>query len=199
MSKYNLILQSWGKHLLQPKFFIPGKPLDSNASQFPPADAPVDSVRMNSASEGCDVTSMFGTPVWADVVIKDNVVNGRQLQLLWVLVTVSMKKNIVKTVIQGRNGTVKEYICDGDYEITLEGGLFDANPNRYPVEDMNTMVYLLKLAEALPVTSEYLQLFGIQNIVIEGFDLKQQSGSQNVQLFSIKAVSDEPIELNEEA
>ncbi len=198
MSKYTLILESWGKHLLQPKFFIPGKPLESNSSQFPTANTPEDSVRMNSASEDCELTSMFGTPVWADVIIKDNVVNGRQLQLLWVLVTVSMRKHIVETIVQGRPGTVKEYVCDGDYEITMEGGLFDQNPNRYPVEDMNTLVYLMKLAEALPVTSEYLQMFGIHNVVVVGFDFRQQPGSQNVQLFSIKALSDEPIELVEE-
>jgi hypothetical protein len=197
-TKHTFILQGLGKHFAMPEFFIPGKPLDSNSSEFPAVQAPDETVRMNSASEDCELTSMFGQPVWADVILKDNVTGGRELQLLWVIVTVSNRKNIVKTAIQGRAGTVKEFISDGDYEITLEGGLFDQNPSRYPIEYMNTLQYLCTLKEAIPVTSEFLQLFGINKIVIESRDFKQEEGTQNVQLFTIRAFSDEDIILNEE-
>lgn len=198
MSKFSLILSTWGKQLLQPKFYVPGKPLDSQGSSFPVVTPAEESVRMNSSSEGCDLTSMFGLPVWADVVLKDNVANGRQLQLLWCLVNASQKKNIVKTVVQGRPGTVKEFISDGDWEITLEGGLFDENPTRYPAEDMNTLVYLLKLQEALPIVSEYVQMLGVHSIVADSFEFKQEKGTQNAQLFTVRFLSDEPIELVEE-
>jgi len=199
MSRYSIILQTLGKQLLTPKFFVPGKPLNSQGSDFvAPRATYSDSVRMNSGSSESDVQSMFGLPVWADVVLKDNIANGRQIQLLWVTVSVSMKKNIVKTPVQGKNGTVKEYISDGDYDIILEGGLFDENPTRYPIEEMNTLVYLCKLAEALPSLSGYIQIFGIHNIVIESFDFKQEKGIQNAQIFTIRAISDEPIELVEE-
>ena len=154
---------------------------------------------MSTASEGNDITSMFGTPVWADVKLQDDAVNPQnQIQLIWCLVTISMKKNIVKTPVQGRNGTVKEYISDGDFDITLEGGLFSENPNDFPYNDTKLLVNILKIPAAITMVSEYAQLFGIHNVVIEDYEFKQEHGKQNIQLFRIKAVSDEPIELVKE-
>jgi len=38
-------------------------------------------------------------------------------------------------------------------------------------------------------------IFNIQNIVVESFSFPQVEGTQNVQLFEVSAVSDDPIEL----
>ena len=199
MSKFGIVLKTWGKERIAPKFFIPGKPLDSMSGEFDPITIPGQTINMSTASEGNDITSMFGTPVWADVKLQDDAVNPQnQIQLIWCLVTISMKKNIVKTPVQGRNGTVKEYISDGDFDITLEGGLFSENPNDFPYNDTKLLVNILKIPAAITMVSEYAQLFGIHNVVIEDYEFKQEHGKQNIQLFRIKAVSDEPIELVKE-
>jgi hypothetical protein len=200
MSKYSIILASWGKALLQPKFFRPGKPLNSMSGEFEQVQATEQNVNMSTSPDAQELYNMFDLPVWADVKLQDNALNPQwQIQLLWCIITVSMKKNIVKTAIQGRNGTVKEYVSDGDYDITLEGGLFSENPNDYPYDKVKLLATLLQMPAAITMVSEYAQLFGIHNIVIEDFEFKQEHGKQNVQLFRIKAVSDEPIELVKES
>jgi len=200
MNSFKLILASVGKEYLWPKFYRKGKPLDSHGSDYEPVTVPDQSVRMNSAAEGCNVMSMFGQPVWADIILKDNIEGGRQLQLTWALITVSRSKNIVKTIITGskRDGTVKEFINNSDYEVSIEGGIFDENPTRFPVEDMNTLIYLSELKEAIPVISEYLQLFGIHELVISTPKFKPSEGAQNIQVFTMDCLSDTPIELVEE-
>jgi hypothetical protein len=45
-------------------------------------------------------------------------VDGVQIDVI-----VSMKKNIVMTPVQGKNGSFKEYISDGDFEVTISGRL----------------------------------------------------------------------------
>ena len=108
-----------------------------------------------------------------------------------------MSKNIIKTAIQGRNGTVKEYISDGDYDITLRGMLTSQNASQYPLEEFNRLLKLCELNEALTIVSDYIQLFGIYDIVIDSSSFPQREGFQNTQLFELKCVSDKPIELIE--
>jgi len=80
-------------------------------------------------------TSYLGTPVYARLEFsKDGIENqvgspstldgregARNLILETVLITVVQSKNIIKTPIQGRNGTIKEYIGEGDYMLRING------------------------------------------------------------------------------
>lgn len=121
-----------------------------------------------------------------------------------VLMSVSMSKNIVKTNIQGKSGTVKEYASDGDFEIDVRGVLVGDGQNVYPSDEVEALIRLLTVPETLTVTSDFLLRFGvispfgvegITQVVIESFSFPQREGFHNAQLFQFKMISDTPIEL----
>lgn len=200
MSEFNFILQSFGLQNIKPRFYGVGKKLESKHSDFGGAKIlPADGLDDNM-NGGMNVMSILGTPVFSHIILA-NKKNDKFAFLDWVLAEVNMQKNIVKTEIQGRNGTVKEYISDGDYEVRLRGGIFgrDAYAQKidraYPKKELTALKELLRLPEPLSVTSEYLQLFSIYDLVVEDFKFPQQEGVQNIQLFDITCSQDIPIQL----
>lgn len=137
--------------------------------------------------------SWLGTPVFSDLIIKESD-TGQGIYFDTVLFDVEMQKHIVKTAIQGRKGTVKEYISDGDYSITIRGAIVNPGNRNYPSGDVGAFTALMQLPQALYVVSPLLQLFEINTIVVESYRLLQKPGFQNMQLFEIDAISDEPLE-----
>lgn len=113
----------------------------------------------------------------------------------FVLFEITQSKNIITTPLQGYNGTVKEYISDGDYQIKIRGAVVDENAMRYPQEQVNNLYEVCKANQAVPVVSSFLQLFGIYEIVITDFAFPQREGFRNTQMFEITAISDAPINL----
>lgn len=111
-----------------------------------------------------------------------------------VLVSINQTKNIVKTPIQGKKGTVKEYIGLGDYVLTINGIITGSN-GVYPRSDVQILKVLMCCNEAITVTSWYLQMFDINSIVIDSFDCNQDEGGYSRQPFSIQASSDEDTNL----
>ncbi len=158
--------------------------------------------RMDTGAEDQQLKSIFGTLVWADVKLnsgKRKIADLPELSLDVVLVEISQTKNIVMTAIQGRNGTVKEYINDGDFNITIRGGLFGGDAHAYPIGEVRALDTLMKAPMSLPVISEFLRIHDIYDIVVTDYRYPQQEGFQNVQLFEINCVSDAPINLIEGA
>lgn len=115
------------------------------------------------------------------------------LRIDTVLFNVTGSKNIIKTPIVGRRGTVKEYISMGDYQITAEGAIVSQYPNVFPQDEVRLLVELLELGKALPVASKFLDLFGITSIVVDpDFQISEKMGSRNEVPFRFNAISDFP-------
>ncbi len=133
------------------------------------------------------------TGTFTDIDGNDQSFEG--LRIDTVLFQISMAKNIVKTAVQGFNGTVKEYTSDGDFEINVAGSIVGENPNEYPETDVQKLIKLLSIPEPLEITSEFLGFFGITNVVVESYSMQQNAGFRNVQPFTIRMLSDKPIEL----
>jgi hypothetical protein len=110
-----------------------------------------------------------------------------------VLVSISQSKNIVKTSVQGRNGTIKEYISDNDYEITLRGVIIGGSADVYPENEASALIQMCQVAENIRLVSAFVQLFGITKVVIESYDLPQTEGTYSVQAFQISCSSDEDL------
>lgn len=150
--------------------------------------------------------SYLGTPVYSNLIFLSEGVDvgnpttldpdagKRDLRIDTVLMTVDMTKNIVKTPIQGRNGTVKEYISDGDYMINIKGAIVSPYPLKYPQDDVDLLIRYLKVNTQIGVASFFLELFGISDIVIEKYRIAEKLGSRNEVPFEIDAISDTPIE-----
>lgn len=205
MAKFQYIIQGFGLQKIRPHIYgklteeqLKELALETGGSDFGDADdVEIDiSDRMNGGADDQMVLSVLGTPVWADLEISSE--DGTHLLMDMVLIEVNQAKNIVTTAIQGRKGTVKEYINDGDFNVRIRGALVSQKAHTYPKEDVSRLIALMKTPESLAVVSPYLQQFEIYNIVVTDFNFPQQEGYQNMQLFEINAISDTPIELVED-
>tara|TARA_R110002126_G_scaffold89252_1_gene213376 strand:- start:2617 stop:3246 length:630 start_codon:yes stop_codon:yes gene_type:complete len=137
----------------------------------------------------------FGKTVeYGDIVVNSD--DDFSFKIDTVLVDVTVVKNVVKTNIQGVNGSVKEYISQGDYEIKLRGALVSENGLKYPELEVKQLREYMEVQSAVGIASRFLNdVFNVHNIVIESATFPQAEGTENVQLFEINAISDEPVEL----
>ncbi len=148
--------------------------------------------------------SKLGTPVYSEVVIKkdsnviassDSFSNNDFIRFDTCILTVTQQRNIIKTPIQGRNGTVKEYISDGDYQINIKGSIFGDAPDKMPQKILKDSHTLFIEPNELWIESDFIQSFGIQYCVIENYTIDQVEGSRSRVDFNISLVSDEPVEV----
>ena len=137
---------------------------------------------------------------------------GEHYSLLFqeVIISVTQERNIVTTPLQGRDGTIKEYISNGDYGITLDIALtdYEGEPSEqadeefllpkqdYPLSQLETLRKLLTTPEAVEVESDFLYAFGIKSAVVTSFSLQQETHS-NRQSVQIQMLSDEPYEIKQ--
>lgn len=202
-SKFRIILTQNGLSNFKPKFFIlpQERPVgdsgfnSSDSTDFPVKDSDFEPLNIADINDESNAVSVLGTPVFSNLILQLPSNPQIALRIDTVLITVSMTKNVVKTAIQGRNGTFKEYVSDGDYSISIRGILTTNNAKQYPKADVQTLYDLLTAPEALEAQSDFLSLFGVKNLVVESFNLPQTEGFYNSQSFEITCSSDEPLEL----
>lgn len=116
------------------------------------------------------------------------------MRLDTVLITVTKPQRVIKTEIQGRDGTVKEYIGADDARITING-IITGNNGVYPKDEVARLRAWLEAPVTKPVVSWWLGNLGVDNIVVENHSIPQVQGGYSYQMFSIDAVSDFPVEL----
>lgn len=146
--------------------------------------------------------SKLGTPVFSNLDItgfsytdqQNKTVSVPNIRFDTVLFVVNQQKNMQITTIQGRNTTVKEYIADGDYQVQIMGILTADNRN-FPQADLQDLISLLKAPLAFKINSWYLDLFGINNLVVDSYRIGQDEGGYSYQKFEVNCLSDAPIEL----
>lgn len=148
---------------------------------------------MHGGSHDGSLTSWLGTPIFSDFRFQGNK-GVEDIYLETVLIDVAQTKNIVTTAINGRNGTIKEYISDGDYVVNIKGALVSQD-NIYPMGDVRDLLGILLKKETLNIVSDYLRIFNIYNIVVTDYKFTQVEGYQNTQFFEINAISDIPEEI----
>lgn len=108
-----------------------------------------------------------------------------------VIVEASMRKNIVKTQIAGRDGAVKEYISSNDTLISISGGIVNTFSDAYPRTAVQDLVRILNVPQQVRVRSKFINdILGFEFITIESWRLNVTAGKRNTQLFSIEAIND---------
>ena len=112
------------------------------------------------------------------------------------LVTISGKNTIVRReVAKSQNGgTVKECWSRDDYEVTIQGVVTAAEPDRYPEAYVRKLLELFNDRQAVEVEQEVLMVFDIKYLAIESVSFPHTRGMCN-QSYEIKAYSDNPAEL----
>jgi hypothetical protein len=148
--------------------------------------------------------SPLGTPIFDDLTFPAGAfktldglnITYQELKLVSVRFVVSQQKNIVRTEVSGRNGTVKEYNSTGDYVIKANANLSELQPV-FPREELLKFVEITEVPQSLPIISKILnQFFGVNNIILTEFTVDPGNGTGNVAL-SFTLESDNDFDLNE--
>lgn len=120
--------------------------------------------------------------------------DGQELTITDAVCAISRGKNIVTTQMVGRNGTVKEYINNGDYQVNIAVGIQAVRDgvmvDEYPADGLKELRKFLDSSDALGVHSEFLKMFDITSLVVKDFSLTQDTAS-NYQEVNISCISDE--------
>ena len=149
--------------------------------------------------------SYLGTPVMDKLEfpsgsytdLDGNKIDYGDISIDTVVFTVNKVRNIVKTSIQGRNGTVKEYVSEGDYSISCNGVISNRD-NFFPEDQARSLRQIFEVPQQVEVVCSYLNnVHEILNIVIESWSMPFSVGKRNEIPFSFIAISDSPIEVNE--
>lgn len=112
------------------------------------------------------------------------------------MITISQKKNILMTRVEGRDRSRKEFISGGDFMVNISGEILsDKTVNKYPEEKVQMLRSMLTSNEVLNVESPILSRFGIDGLLILDFKLTQSRGSANKQAYQITAVHERPMEV----
>lgn len=178
-----------------------------------PADrrAAFGNVPVNEAS-GYGATSWMGTPMVAPLTFRGGVYQtyGRNGELeeyplddftlpAATLMDFTREKNIVRTAIPGKNGTVKELYSFGDWKIRIRGlCLNDPSRRDHPTAEGQKQALISWEKVAGHVSVKGNPLFNekeIYAIVIGSVTFRQLQGREGVVPFEIEAESDAPEEL----
>ncbi len=120
--------------------------------------------------------------------------DGETLMINDAIVSITREKRIVRTPLVGLDGTIKEYICNGDYDISIAVGIVAVDAlgqivDEYPSEGVRKVNEFLEENKAIEVSSEFLKIFEVGRMVVTRFSLKQETAS-NRQTLEVKALSD---------
>ncbi len=137
--------------------------------------------------------SFAGVPLFQPLTLKGTESGESNLLLDSAVVSWNLPKTIVKTIVQGRDSSVKEFINNGDYIINVSGLICSAGW-QYPLEKVITFDRFMKKKTTIEIEHEILNALGVFEIVIENVDCPK-SPHINCQQYSFSAVSDTPIPL----
>lgn len=143
-------------------------------------------------------SKQFNTPVFSDITFSggsyidenNNQITFDGLTIQLALISVINQKNIIETTLQGRSGTVKEYISDGDYQVKIVGKIYGPGANSYPQDDVQRLIKICEAPQAITVTSAFLKMFNVSSVVIRSRTIDQQEAIRNYQEFELYCLSD---------
>ncbi|KMQ69944.1 hypothetical protein ACM39_02580 [Chryseobacterium sp. FH2] len=157
-----------------------------------------------------EIADNMGVPTLSSLIITNK--EGKSFEFVDCIMTVNQEKNIVTTALQGRDGTIKEYISKGDYNISIMLGVVNYAdiyiPNiitglgtdvtyasaEYPLERIREFHEILASEETLSVASPFLSIFKIESAVVKSYALEQETFG-NRQSIKIEMLSDYPYEI----
>ncbi len=143
--------------------------------------------------EKSEISGLFGLSIW-DIVTLYNPLDNKSMDLNIALINVTQVKNIVKTNINGSDGTIKEFINNDDYQITIKATIVGQGIDVYPADEIKNLMYFFKLKTNINIYSTILnKYFGLDTIVITDYSIGQiEVGMRNVQSVEFNCITDNP-------
>lgn len=149
-------------------------------------------------------TKTAGTPVtdrswwegrWVLCPLTLKVTGGEAMEIGLAVASVSRERRIVSTALTGRDGTVKEYINEGDWSVSLTLELMgEDGEDEWPGDKLTELRKILEAKERIEVASEFLKVFDITHVVVKSWSVMQET-EWNAQTVTVSAVSDEDYEI----
>lgn len=197
-----LLVQTAGLGIVKPKFFV-----IPDQDRVVREQSPDEATATSSGEAPRPEYGLLGLPVFDTLTFEKfsytdkggNKINLAAITFQNVIIELSQPKNIVTTIVQGRDKSVKEYINEGDFLISIKGNLVGLDANKMPVEEIQKIVALKKAPIEIPVSSNFLDQFSIYSIVITDVKYKQVEGMRNVVALEIEALDEEPFEIKSNA
>ena len=175
------------------------------ANQPEPTGMPIDSIPSYIQPDSPDGYSKLGLPIYGKVILGDengnnsytdqqgNAGSFQTVEIDCAICEIEFNNQVVKTDIAGLNGSIKEFISGGDNDVTITG-VFNNTRGVAPLDFITNLNKMFSAPVSIPVTNYFLNANNIYYIVVmPGTSLPQQTGQYSTQVFTIKAISDNPI------
>lgn len=159
-------------------------------------------IGLNNQEKSVDSTPTNHNTIISEVGLKSI---GKQIIIKECIITINQDRNIITTPIEGMDGTIKEYISDNDYDITLDIGVSnydlynttsDIKYKEYPLDRVQELLEFLKLKESIEISSEFLALFDVHNIIVKRYTLTQETHT-NRQFVNVQCLSEVAYEIKQ--
>jgi len=132
-----------------------------------------------------------GLPIFQPLILKTD--GEEDLVLESAVIAYSRQKNIVQTIVQGRDTSIKEFINNGDWQISVQG-IICRKAWEYPIDEIDLFNRFMEKNVAISVVHEVLNQLGVYEVVVTDYSLPQTS-MINCQPYSFNCLQDSPIEL----
>ena len=150
--------------------------------------------------------NVFGFPVYSNLIIKgaahyDNAGNViakfNDIRIDCVIMELEGENQLITTDIQGRTGTIIEYVGAKSYNVHCYGRFLADTAGVYPEADVAEFVRAMNANVPLQVSSWFLGMAGVYAIQIKKHSIHQEEGSQEYQKFEFDAMADAPVLLKQ--
>jgi hypothetical protein len=135
----------------------------------------------------------FGLPIFQPLLLEHTEDKEQDLFLGNALVSYNQTKNVVQTMVNGRESSIKEFISNGDYQIQVTGFIYSIG-YKYPIDKVIEFEKYMQKNVALKIQHEVLNSIGIYKVVVLDHAMPK-TPQINIQTFSINLVSDKPLPL----
>lgn len=209
--EFSLVIQGFGLGFAKAqRFYPPEKPYGAPDLKFQPADKPQGAPNVSFKTDpwqdprsdvsavsqyGKPVLSLLGTPVFSNFNLQ---YGTRKLShaINAVLFTVSQCRNIVTTTVQGRPGTVKEFIAEGDWRINAKL-VISAIDQSFPAGLAREIEQMVAIPDTIQIHSWFLNdIFNIRDVVVTDKRFEQHQGMKNMCFIELEMLSDTPENLD---
>lgn len=134
-----------------------------------------------------------GIPIYMPLLL-ESVDGGDDYLLESSILEINRQRNIVVTNVQGNDSSVKEFINNGDYSITVSGLVCNKGVG-YPKESIKELDKFLSHKGTVKIVHEVLNMLGIYEIVVMDYSFAS-TPLTNAQPYYFNALSEQPIELS---
>ena len=134
-------------------------------------------------------TSLLGTPLFMPCKLNDIELPNEPL------IEISGSKSIVKTQLDGIDGTFKELYAMNDWIVIIRGIAANDNSDEYPENEIRQIRQIYEQKNSVSCVCKLLSYFDINLLSIESLRLPAIEGAQSWQAYELICSSDKAFEL----